>query len=350
MIDLAVQLDLASFQLAVSVRLEAATTALVGPSGAGKTSLLELLAGMRRGSGRIVVAERVLQDTASDVLLPPEARRIGYVPQDALLFPHLSVAANIKFASTADPRSVDKAVELLELGPLLQRHPRSLSGGERQRVAIARALAANPTLLLLDEPLANLDYGLRSRILPYLLALREHGNVPLIYVTHNLGEARLLCDDALVLRAGKVVAHGPCHATSVLSWAGNGETELDNVLAGKLVATDRDGGLSLLEVSPELVLSVPSSALSPGERAVVRVSADDVLVLRQPHPELSARNVFWGVVHSLAAAGDGVLVEISASGFLWLARLTPAAVRQLGLSPNQPAAVAIKAHSVRPCR
>lgn len=204
-IEVAITVPLAGGTLAVEAMLPRGATAVMGPSGAGKTSLLEAIAGLRPGTrGRIVVAGETLLDDARGVRGPPERRRVGYVPQDARLFPHLSVAENIGFGARAERARIAMMVERLELTPLLGRRPATLSGGKRQRVALARALAADPRLLLLGEPLAGLDAALRDRVLPYLLRLRAEWDVPLLYVTHQLGEALVLAEHALVLRAGRV--------------------------------------------------------------------------------------------------------------------------------------------------
>jgi molybdate transport system ATP-binding protein len=203
MIDLALKLPLADFVLDLELKTEARTIAVVGPSGAGKTSLLEALAGLRETpNARLIVDGKPLHD------LPPEQRRVGYVPQDAALFPHLSVRSNIRFG-VRDERAFEEAVKLLELEPLLNRRPRELSGGERQRVALARALATAPSLLLLDEPLASLDTALKARVLPYLRAVRERTAVPLLYVSHDAEEALVMADECMVIERGRMVRRGP---------------------------------------------------------------------------------------------------------------------------------------------
>ena len=172
MIRIDVEAPLARFLLKVDLALDERATAIMGPSGAGKTSLLEAVAGLRpRTRGRIVVDGEVLLDSAAGVRLAPEARRIGWVPQERNIF------------------RVDAAIEALEIASLLDRRPAALSGGEKQRVALARALATGPRLLLLDEPLAGLDVALRERVLPWLQRIRDEWDVKLLYVTHHLGEA-----------------------------------------------------------------------------------------------------------------------------------------------------------------
>src|SRR5438128_8862489 len=162
----------------------------MGPSGAGKTSLLQAIAGLRRARGRIACGDAVFLDTERGVRVRPEHRRVGYVPQDAGLFPHLTALGNVRFGARGATDRVRAAIETLELTPLLARHPATLSGGEKQRVALARSLASDPRLLLLDEPLAALDVGLRERIVPYLLRIHDEWRVAVLYVPHSAGAGR----------------------------------------------------------------------------------------------------------------------------------------------------------------
>jgi len=209
-----VHLSLAAFALTANVTLNAPVTALFGASGSGKTSLLELIAGLRRPeSGAIRLDDTVLVDTANRIFLPPERRAIGYVPQDAALFPHLSVRANLRYGQRLHPPAPDSlnlphVTEVLEIGALLDRLPATLSAGERQRVALGRALLAAPRLLLLDEPLASLDLPLRFRLMPYLVRVRDEFRIPLLYVTHSPEEVIALCQEALVLERGHITRRG----------------------------------------------------------------------------------------------------------------------------------------------
>ena len=184
--------------------------ALFGPSGAGKTTTLDLVAGLRRpAAGTIRIGERVLFDRDRSVDLAPHERRIGYVPQDLALFPHLNVRRNVLYGARPAGAGLEQVAGLLEIDGLLDRRVRELSGGERQRVALARAVMAAPDLLLLDEPLASLDQAARGRIMPYLEAVRDVIGTPMIYVSHSADEARRLAEWALVLDRGRVVTAGP---------------------------------------------------------------------------------------------------------------------------------------------
>lgn len=192
-----VVLPLTPFTLDVSIDFSARTTALYGPSGAGKTTVLELIAGLRRPrSGHIELGGR-------DVTrLPPRLRRVGYVPQDDALFPHMTVRQNIFYGARDDGASV---IDVLEIAPLLGRGVRQLSGGERKRVALARALVTRPEVLLLDEPLSGVDVALRDRVLQYLQRVLTELPIPTIYVTHQMEEVRALCEEMVILERGSVV-------------------------------------------------------------------------------------------------------------------------------------------------
>lgn len=209
-----VRLSLASFTLEIDAALTQRVTAIFGPSGAGKTSLLELVAGLRRpAAGQIRVDSDVLSDAADGRFVRPQYRAIGYVPQDGALFPHLSVRKNLLYGfGTARNRpaamSFEHVTEVLEVVPLLERSTDGLSGGEKQRVALGRALLAAPRLLLLDEPLASLDAALKERLVPYLLRVRDEFAIPMIYVTHSPDEVVALCDEVMILRAGRIEKRG----------------------------------------------------------------------------------------------------------------------------------------------
>jgi len=205
-----ISLPLADFVLEVNIELASQVTALIGPSGAGKTSLLDLIAGLRRPQSALIkLDERVLTDTARGLALPPRCRAIGYVPQDLALFPHLAVRKNLLYGckAAAPPGSLfsyEHVTAVLEIEALTSRSVTELSGGEKRRVALARALLTSPRLLLLDEPLSGLDDALKARILPYLARVRNKFQVPMLYVSHDRQEVQALCDEAVELERGQV--------------------------------------------------------------------------------------------------------------------------------------------------
>ncbi|HSP14008.1 MAG TPA: ATP-binding cassette domain-containing protein [Thermoanaerobaculia bacterium] len=209
-------LPLAEFDLALTEEFAARTTAICGPSGAGKTSLLEVMTGLRRPqSGSVSIGPRAVFDSDRHVDLPPRLRRVGYVPQDDTLFPHLSARGNMLYGVVPPSRrpagrpeagtTPEHVEEILEIGPLRNRSVQRLSGGERKRIALARALLSGPEILLLDEPLSGVHAELRGRVLDYLARIRDEFSIPIIYVTHEIAEASALCDEIVFLDRGRVI-------------------------------------------------------------------------------------------------------------------------------------------------
>lgn len=208
-----IRLPLAGFALEIDATLNHPITGIFGPSGAGKTSLLDLIAGLRRPLGGLVQLDDVLLcDASLKRHLPPRLRRVGYVPQDLALFPHLSVRANLLYGHCANAAgslfTLEHVTGVLEIAPLLARDVTTLSGGEQQRVAFARAVLSAPRLLLLDEPMSSLDARLKMRLIPYLQRIRDEFCIPLIYVTHDPRELGALCDEVLILECGRLTQRG----------------------------------------------------------------------------------------------------------------------------------------------
>jgi molybdate transport system ATP-binding protein len=207
-------LRLADFSLEADLEIHSRVTAIFGPSGAGKTSLLDLIAGLRPAdSAMIQLGDQVLTDTSTRTFVSARHRRIGYVPQDLALFPHLSVKQNLLYGHKTDASanslfSYEHVVKVLEIQAHTERRVQNLSGGEKQRVALARALLSSPRILLLDEPLASLDTGLKSRIIPYLARVRDEFQIAMLYVTHDWPEVRSLCSEVLMMERGRVVRRG----------------------------------------------------------------------------------------------------------------------------------------------
>ena len=354
MIELDVVLALAPFPLSVHTRLASETVAVLGPSGAGKTSLLETIAGLRpKASGRIVVDGETLMDSEFGVFLPPERRRIGYVPQDACLFPHLDAARNIRFGmGRGDSALVDEVIGILEIEPLLRRYPATLSGGERQRVALSRAIATRPRLLLLDEPLAAVDVELKERILPYLLRVREALRLPFFYVTHNAGEAAAVAEEALLLRRGAVEGQGATAVvlSAMMASSSDPDARFDNIVAGVLEPSDPGAETAVLQVGGARLVVPAGPAPPPGTRSLYAVAPEDIIVSTEAPTHVSARNVLRGSVVSEQASGAGAWLRVAAAGTEWTVRLTRSSARELGLSPGATAWLVIKTHAFRRLR
>jgi molybdate transport system ATP-binding protein len=208
------QLPLGDFTLEIDATLNRPVTGIFGPSGAGKTSLIELIAGLRRPiAGSVVMDDDVLFDAGGPRHLPPRLRRIGYVPQDLALFPHLSVRGNLLYGfrrrfGEQESFTLEHVAEVMEISALLERRVTSLSGGEQQRVGFARAILSSPRLLLLDEPMSSLDAPLKTRLIPFLHRIRDEFHIPFVYVTHDALELTALCDEVLVLAHGRIIERG----------------------------------------------------------------------------------------------------------------------------------------------
>jgi len=351
----AVEHHFGSFVLSAAFDSAGGLTALFGRSGAGKTSLINAIAGLLRPErGRILVDDEVLTDTERGIFVPARRRRIGYVFQEGRLFPHLSVHQNLLygrwFAPPMDSKGggrageVDQIVELLGIGALLHRRPAHLSGGEKQRVAIGRALLARPRLLVMDEPLASLDEARKTEILPYIERLRDEAGVPIVYVSHQVAEVARLATTMVVLSEGRVAAVGPTAAIMgrIDLFPLTGRAEAGALLATRVSGHDPVFGLTILRASAG-ELRVPHLDLPVGAALRVRIRARDVMIALQPPLGLSALNVLPGTVVEIGRA-EGPIVEmrLDCRGEALIARLTRRSVETLGLAPGCPVYAVIK--------
>jgi molybdate transport system ATP-binding protein len=358
MLEFDARCSLGGFALDAAFRSDGRVTALFGRSGAGKSTVLNLIAGLARpSSGRIVVDGRTLYDSAARVDLPPHLRRVGYVFQEGRLLPHLTIKQNLlygRFFARNGTRvrqsvtSLDHAVELLGIGRLLERRPAALSGGEKQRVAIGRALLADPALLLLDEPLASLDAPRKAEILYYIERMRDDVHVPIVYVSHSLDEVVRLADNVVLVSDGKALGSGTVQemASSLTLRPYVGRFEGGAVIEARVVAQDLESGLAQLEFAGG-VLHVPDVDALTGETVRVRIRARDVsLALTRPE-DVSILNMLPGTVAELGAAtGASLDVRLDIGGSAVLARITQHSAARLGLAPGKPVFALIKAVSL----
>lgn len=340
-------LPLDRFALEVEVQTTHRVTGVFGVSGSGKTTFLEAVAGLRRGARGVVrFGDQVWQDSERGVNLPPERRGVGYVPQDSLLFPHLDVRGNLRAgrrralgAGHGFDDAFQAAVRVLELGPLLDRAVRTLSGGERQRVALGRALCSGPRILLLDEPLASLDAGLRRRVLPFLARVQAEFALPIVLVSHSPVEVQALCDDLVVLREGRVVARGEPRAVltrpDVFPLA---EHEgFQNVLPARVVETHGDvTRVRLGDGSGGPALTVPRASVPPGGSLLVGIPADEITLALEAPAGVSARNAVPARVRAVRPAGAFQLVTacVAPGAPPLVAEVTAGALAELEIGPG----------------
>lgn len=306
MIKVDVRLSRPGFALDAAFRSDAGVTALFGPSGSGKSSLIRLIAGLDRpGDGRIVIAGRTVVDTAAGVFVPVHRRRIGLVFQDAQLLPHLDVGSNLTYGRFFAPRSerriaFDPVVEVLGIGHLLRRRPATLSGGERQRVAIGRALLASPRVLLMDEPLASLDEARKREILPFIEQLRDAFAIPIVYVSHAAEEVNRLAGLVVRIENGRVAAIGtPTEVLLPTALSGDRRFEAVSVVTARVEAHDAVYGVTRL-VHPAGSIVVPGRVGVIGAMASVAVGATSVTLARGDGAGLSIRTALSAKVRSIA--------------------------------------------------
>ncbi|RNF32391.1 molybdenum ABC transporter ATP-binding protein [Massilia aurea] len=336
------RIDRGAFALDADLDLpDHGVSALFGHSGSGKTTLLRILAGLERAPGAVIaVGDETWQDDARGVYVPTHRRGIGYVFQEASLFDHLDVRANLEFGLKRLPPSarrfdIGPVTELLGIGHLLDQRPATLSGGERQRAAIARTLLASPRLLLMDEPLAALDMKRKQEILPYLERLHDELALPVVYVSHSADEVARLADYLVVLEQGRVLASGPLADTLArLDLAANFEDDAGVMIETAFTGRD-DDGLSHLAF-PGGVLLVGRRDAAIGSRVRCRIHARDVsLALERPRGS-SITNILPAVVDAVgpAAAPGQVLVRLKIGETTLLARITERSRRELGVEPG----------------
>ena len=339
MINVDIEQQLGAFRLDVKFSAEAPIVGLFGRSGSGKTSVVNAIAGIakpRRGSIR--VNEEVLYDATEHIDLPPNERRVGYVFQDSLLFPHMDVESNLRYGQRLRPPeeryiAESRIVDLLGLSTLLRRRSRALSGGEKQRVAIGRALLAQPRILLMDEPLASLDIPRKMEILAYVERLRDELRIPIVYVSHSVTEIARLADTVVVLSDGKCIASGAVDEVMgrfgfnpATGWHDSG-TVLDTRVAAQniedqLTTLAFDGG--------ELV--VPHLDAAVGERVRARISARDVSLALAKPADISILNVLAAEVVAIDE-GNGPVVDLqlAVGASTLVARITRRSLRQLDI-------------------
>jgi molybdate transport system ATP-binding protein len=330
--------------------------ALFGRSGCGKTTLINIISGLLQpDEGQVELDEVTLTDTRRRIRVPVERRRMGYVFQDARLFPHLGVLANLRYGERRAPKEartigLDEVLALLGLEPLLKRRPYQLSGGERQRVALGRALLSQPRLLLLDEPLAGLDAARREEVLPYLETLRDSLSIPMVFVSHQLDEVLRLATHVALMEAGEIVACGTLSDISV-------QPELRAIVGPEAVGSILDGIVTSVDAAEEMadiqlgggVLHVSVQHARVGARMRIQLLARDIILATELPRGLSVRNALQGLISEISPdIGHAVLIKVDiGAGAAVLARVTRKALEALQLQVGMSIWVLVKAVSAR---
>ena len=339
--------SLGSFNLEVDCTLETKVSAFLGVSGSGKSTLLNCVSGtLTPDAGEIAFGDEILYASASKINLPPEKRRFGYVFQEGYLFPHLTVAQNIRYGQPPSWKSSD-AIDVLEISELLQRYPKELSGGQRQRVAIARALAMEPRMLLMDEPLASLDSALKDRIIPYLHYVKEAFEIPILYITHAFSEAMALADEAFLIADGEIMASGEPHrlltAPSAMPIAQM--TGVENILFLPVTASDKVRGLTSLEMGDQSLI-IPYIDIEVGEIVPVAIRAEDIIISLEPDISLSARNILPGKIQYLDVKSERTWLSILVEWHHLAVKITHEARDQLQLREGSEVYCVVKASAI----
>jgi molybdate transport system ATP-binding protein len=322
------------------------TTAIVGPSGSGKTSVLRILAGLDQQPDCEVAANGNVWQNA-ERWLPSHQRQIGYVFQEANLFPHLSVAENIAFSKRSTNAELEALAKQFGIQALLRRKPATLSGGEKQRVAIARALAAKPQYLLMDEPLNGLDEKSKRELLPYLQVLHQQLEIPLIYVSHSVSEVAQLADRVMVLENGKLQAHDDA-ATALtdpnLSLAHS--VDAGALFDAQVIAVDAEQQLAQLSTAAGTLYS-PVTTLNKGQSLRLHIAARDVSLSLSQHSDSSINNILPATIASISDEGESqLLLQLTVGEAKLLARITRHSAQRLDLSVGRSVYAQIKAVAI----
>ncbi|RVU34039.1 molybdenum ABC transporter ATP-binding protein [Hwanghaeella grinnelliae] len=362
MIELRARKHFPSFAIDAEIVIEpeeSGIVALFGKSGCGKTSIINMIAGLLRpDAGKVAIDGRVLFDSAAGVDIPPYRRDVGYVFQDARLFPHMTVKSNLLYGAGRQSETrfdLGQITDLLDIGHLLTRRPGELSGGEKQRVSIGRTILSNPRILLMDEPLASLDGARKAEILPFIQRLRDELGLPIIYVSHSIEEVVRLADVMVLIDDGRVAASGDVgDITSRLDlYPLTGRYEAGSVLAATVKDQDADYGLTVLD-TPGGDIRVPQLSLPPGQSLRLRIRARDVALAIERPTGTSFQNILSGTVreigeriHTRSDAAADAMVEVSVDiGAPLRVRITRKSLDELGLRTGSLVYALIKAVAI----
>ena len=351
-INVNIDKSMGDFYLKTKFNADIGITAIFGPSGAGKSTLVNLIAGlMKPNNGYIKIFDELIFDSAQKINIPVNKRGIGFVFQDARLFPHMKVEANLKyshrFGRRGQLRSFSEIVEVLNLEGILNRLPGNLSGGEKQRVAMGRALLSNPKILILDEPLAGLDEGLKAEVIPYLEFLRDNFNLPILYISHSQSEVARLSDKIVVLEKGRILEQG--RTLQILSSFSVAKKLSLRDLSSFVEATVRnhapDGITELDFAGSKLFLPTINTPL--GRKVRLRILAKDITLAINKPQKISALNILKGeVVEIILGSGPGAVVGIKVGNHKLITRITQRSLNVMDLKLGKTCFAFLKSVSV----
>jgi len=352
-----IQRKLRDFSLDVNFESDAHMLGVFGPSGAGKTMLIRMIAGLERpDSGSIIIDGKTMFDRARGVDVPSHRRRVGVVFQEHRLFPHYTVRGNLLYGARGNTAALQSTMDLLELQLLTNRRIDELSGGERQRVALGRALLSQPNVLLLDEPLVSLDHRLRGQILPYLRRVQDALTIPVLYVSHELQEILQLTNHMLVLDGGRVAGHGQfsalAHHDAVLSVVH--DRGMTNIVRARVAERRADEGVDILAIIPSsgarqqpmTQLIAPIASNQVGEEVMISIQPWDVALAAQPVQGVSIQNQVMGVVNRCTAHDRRVLVEVDI-GVPILVEISRRSASAMNIETGRTVICLIKSHAIR---
>lgn len=338
------------FRLDVDLDFEPSFTAVFGHSGAGKTTMLNLISGLEKlDAGHVIWEENSLADSDLNVHVPPHRREIGYIVQDAMLFPHKTVRSNLNYGLANTPGekrrfAMDDVLDVLGLKSFLDRMPDTLSGGERQRVALGRALLASPSLLLMDEPLAALDRMTKLRFLSYLGEVHAVFDLPILYVSHDITTIINFAKDAIVLDAGSVRAYDEARKALLDNAASAGSGEVENIFKAHISARHLGRGIAELDVG-QFTLTIPDPGYAEGDAVMVEIPSSEVILATIRPEGISARNILNGSVRKIHMSGVRCLIDIDV-GRQITAEILQYTKTELGLAVGMEVYVIIKAKCV----
>ncbi len=354
MADIRLKKSLGRFHLSAEFNTAAGLTALFGPSGAGKTLLAKMLAGLiTPDEGHIEIAGRTLFSSAKNINVPVHKRHIGFVFQEHRLFPHFTVRGNLTYGSgrragKAAPASFEKVVDILGLNALLNRKPASLSGGERQRVAIGRALLSNPKILIMDEPLSSLDDARKAEILPLIEDLKSEFNLTTLYISHSIEEITRLADSLLLLDKGEMKAVGPVgdilSRLDLIPYAGG--YDAGTLIEARVTAYDPGHHMLILETESGGKLYITGSAKEIGTTVRLRIRARDIALAKTEPKSLSILNRFKGRLVDHCSGAEGMEELLLDVGFPLTARITRKSFEEMKLKKDSPVWALVKAVTI----